>query len=199
LTELSKLTNSIVAWRDRFAPQIDVTPLDEVRRILMCHAEADATPEKELRMARERAARACDRIIERLQSEPASNQTIDTPAEDTEQVKADNEDMPAAKPSLKPPPDQAIKAYRLKWILGAPTQTEIARNLSRELGRPVSQGQVSRWLKQAEEFVRAGGVLPGLPNVPADKPRSIDPERLDLGRRQDGRTERQRDRRNEDD
>jgi hypothetical protein len=200
LMELIQQTTSIVAWRDRFASQIDVTPLDEVRRILIRRADGETTPEEELQTAGEGAARACDRIMEWLQSEPATNQTIDTPPQDTEQVvKADNVGMPAAKPSQKPPPDAAIKAYRLKWILGVPTQTEIAANLSRELGRPVSQGRVSRWLKQAEEFVQAGGVLPGLPNVPAERPRSIDPERLDLGRRQDGRTERQRGRRNEDD
>jgi hypothetical protein len=105
----------------------------------------------------------------------------------------------AAQGALKSPPDAAIKAYRLKWILGVPTQAAISERLSEELGRPVSQGQVSRWLQQAEEFASAGGVLPGLPDVPAKKPMPVDPERLDLGPRQDGRTERQRKRRSDDD
>jgi hypothetical protein len=106
---------------------------------------------------------------------------------------------PVSRPTLKPPPDAAVKAYRLKFILGAPKQAEIARRLSQELGKPVRQGQVSRWLRQAEAFVRAGGVLPGLPDVPSLKPIPVDPERLDLGPRQDGRTERQRGRRSADD
>ncbi len=108
-------------------------------------------------------------------------------------------DVPAEKPILKLPPDAAVKAYRLKWILGVPRQAEIADRLSRELRKPVSQGQVSKWLRQAEEFVRAGGVLPGLPDTPSEKPLPVDPERLDLGPRQDGRTERQRGRRSDDD
>jgi hypothetical protein len=111
----------------------------------------------------------------------------------------ENADQQAAKPALKPPPDEAVKAYRLKWILGVPKQTEIAKTLSQELGKPVGQGQVSRWLKQAAEFVNAGGVLSDLPGLPSKKPMPVDPERLDLGPRQDGRTERQRERRSDDD
>jgi hypothetical protein len=113
--------------------------------------------------------------------------------------KTGDADPPTPTSVLSPPPDDAVKAYRLKWILGAPRQTEIAKRLTEELGRPISQGQVSRWLSQAEEFVKAGGVLPGLPNPPSKQPKSVDPERLDLGRRKDGRTERQRERRSEDD
>jgi hypothetical protein len=100
---------------------------------------------------------------------------------------------------LREPPDEAIKAYRLKWILGAPTQTEIAHRLSQEIGRPISQGQVSRWLKQAEKYVKAGGILPEMPKLPDKQPRPMDPERIDLGPRQDGRAERQRERRSDDD
>jgi hypothetical protein len=118
---------------------------------------------------------------------PSQVRKVDTP--ETSQV--------ANRPP-KLPPDEAIKAYRLKWILGAPTQTEIAEQLSRELGKPVSQGQVSRWLKQAEAYAHAGGVLPGLMDLPSKTPIPVDPERLDLGPRQDGLVERQRKRRSED-
>jgi hypothetical protein len=104
-----------------------------------------------------------------------------------------------AKPALKEPPDAAIKAYRLRWIQGVPKQADIAERLSQELRRPVSQGQVSRWLKLARDFVEAGGVLPRLPTEQTKKPMPIDPERLDLGRRQDGLTERQRKQRSDDD
>jgi hypothetical protein len=57
-----------VAWRDRHAPQFDVTSLDEVRRILLRRAAGELTPEEELRTAGERAARACDRIRGWLQT-----------------------------------------------------------------------------------------------------------------------------------
>jgi predicted acylesterase/phospholipase RssA len=68
LAELIKLTNRIVAWSDRHANQFDVTPLDEVRRILARRAAGETTSEEELRAAGERAARACDRIKDWLQT-----------------------------------------------------------------------------------------------------------------------------------
>jgi hypothetical protein len=68
LQEHVRLTNSIVAWRDRHATRFDVTPLDEVRRILVRRATGETTAEEELRTAGERAVRACDRIKEWLQS-----------------------------------------------------------------------------------------------------------------------------------
>jgi hypothetical protein len=97
------------------------------------------------------------------------------------------------------PSDAAIKAYRMKVILGVPKQTEIAKDLSRELGKRVTQGQVSRWLKQVEQFLTAGGVLPPMPDLSAKKPMSLDPSLLDLGARVDdkGRAKRQRQRRSD--
>jgi hypothetical protein len=106
---------------------------------------------------------------------------------------------PATELLMKPPPDIAVKAYRLKWILGVPTQTKIAEILSQQLGKPITQGQVSKWLRQAEEYVSKCGLLPGLPAASTGKPKPIDPERLDLGHRQDRHAERQRERRSEDD
>lgn len=108
--------------------------------------------------------------------------------------------MPAKTPTsqtLTPPSKEAIQAYRLRW-LGARTQQAIAECLTHELGRRISQGQVSRWLKPAQRFVEAGGILPALPGM-TTKPTPIDPERLDLGRRQRRNVERQRDRRDNDD
>jgi hypothetical protein len=96
------------------------------------------------------------------------------------------------------PPDLAIKAYRLKFIRGVPKQTEIADLLSKEEGRAITQGQVSRWLRQAEEFVRLGGILPDMISPIDQKPISIDPERLDLGPRKDGHSLRQRGKRSDD-
>jgi hypothetical protein len=66
------------------------------------------------------------------------------------------------------------------------------------LGRKVSQGTISRWLKQAEEWIGAGNVLPDFSDAHASKPTPMDPERIDLGERQDGRARHQRGRRNSD-
>jgi nucleoside phosphorylase len=68
LTEVVELTNRIVTWRDRHAPHFDVTPLDEVRRILLRRAAGETTPEQVLRTTGERAARICDRIKAWLQT-----------------------------------------------------------------------------------------------------------------------------------
>jgi hypothetical protein len=105
----------------------------------------------------------------------------------------------AMKPTLKPPSDEAVKAYRLKWILGVPTQDQIAETLTQELRRRISQGQVSRWLKQAEAFVSAGGVLPEMAGLACNKLTPIDPARIHLGRRVDRHSERQRERRDSND
>lgn len=53
LQEHVMLTNAIVAWRDRHAPNFDATPLDEVRRILLRRAGGESTPEEALRVAEE--------------------------------------------------------------------------------------------------------------------------------------------------
>src|SRR5262249_15886417 len=68
LHEHVELTNCIVAWRDRHAPSFDVASLEEVLRILVRRAAGEPTPEEELRAAGERAARACDRIKDWLQT-----------------------------------------------------------------------------------------------------------------------------------
>jgi hypothetical protein len=147
-----------------------------------------------------RAIRELDRAAEERAAAEARAAGNGQPRVDTGQgVRTDNAATPAAKPALQPPSDAAMMAYRLKWVLDAPTQAKIANILSKELGKRVSQGQVSRWIAQAEKFVREGGVLPDLPTRPAGKPMAMDPARLDLGPRRDGRTRRQRERRSEED
>jgi len=93
--------------------------------------------------------------------------------------------------AFKVPPPDAIQAYRANVLQGMPTQTKLAEFLTNQLGRPISQGQVSRWLKQVHKFLKAGNILPEFPAA-TQKPIAIDPERLDIGRRQDGRIRNQR-------
>jgi hypothetical protein len=91
---------------------------------------------------------------------------------------------------LKAPSKEAIAAYRLKVLQGK-KQARIASEMSKEFGRKFNQGTISRYIKSAEKWISAGNVLPNLPKM-THKPQSIDPARLDLGRRTDGRTPRQR-------
>jgi hypothetical protein len=99
---------------------------------------------------------------------------------------------------LKEPSKDAFAAYRLQVVIGG-TQTNLAARLSEELGRPITQGAVSRWLKDVKAWLEAGNVLPDLTTIRNTKPMPMDPERIDLGERRDGRAKRQRGRRNSDD
>ena len=99
--------------------------------------------------------------------------------------------------TTQPPSDDAIKCYRANFVTGM-TQTKLSERMTKELNRPISQGQVSRWIKQVKEWIAAGNVLPGLPVSKRENPASFDPRTLELGARRDHRTPRQRDRRSED-
>jgi hypothetical protein len=89
----------------------------------------------------------------------------------------------------KEPSGKAMKAYRV-WAGMGGTQDEIAKVMTRELGLPISQGQVSRWLTEVRRWLEAGNVLPPLGS--AEPVIAMDPQKLDRGRRVDGRTPRQR-------
>jgi len=124
--------------------------------------------------------------------------TPPTPASTSLEIPADESGTNQRTIALKPPPEIAFQAYRLRIATGHP-QKKLAALLSEELKRKVSQGQVSRWLKQTKVWIAAGNVLPDLPSPERNRPKSIDPERIDLGARQDHRAERQRPQRNEGD
>jgi hypothetical protein len=95
--------------------------------------------------------------------------------------------------ALKEPTPDAITVYRY-WFLTGKNQTDLANDpdLMAKLGRQVNQGTISRWLSSVKEWIAAGNVLPPLPEVRGAKPLPIDPERIDLGKRSDGRAKRQR-------
>ncbi len=102
-----------------------------------------------------------------------------------------NDIKQAEKPKIKLPSENAMKAWRLHDLLGISNQTELAKKMTQN-GVPTNQGQVSKWLKQVKDYMEAGGVLPELPMM--DKPTAIDPSKIDMGKRQDGRTPHQRER-----
>jgi hypothetical protein len=98
---------------------------------------------------------------------------------------------------VKPPSEEGVAAWYLKTLGRVPTQKEIAEALTRIFRRPIGQGQVSRWLKQVKAFLGGGSVFPEATNRRALEVTFMDPQLLDRGQRQDGRTKRQRGRRDD--
>jgi hypothetical protein len=95
------------------------------------------------------------------------------------------------------PSKDAFTVYRYHVLTGK-KQMVLATdpNLMELLSKKVVQGTISRWLTQVKQWLEAGNVLPNLPeHHPATKPSPMDPQRIDLGERQDGRTKRQKQRR----
>jgi hypothetical protein len=103
-------------------------------------------------------------------------------------------------PRLKKPAEDAFKVFRYQLLTGK-NQMELAKDtkLMELLGRPVNQGTISRWLTAVNKWMEAGNVLPNLPEPLGSKPTPMDPERIDLGKRQDNKAKRQRQSRNSDD
>ena len=84
--------------------------------------------------------------------------------------------------SFQIPSKEANQAYKLYGIYN--NQTEVAKIMTKELKRPVAQGQVSRWVKQVEEWRK----IEDLPTDEYKKPDTIvDSDILDQGARTDGR------------
>lgn len=97
---------------------------------------------------------------------------------------------------IKPPSEKALQAWRLKTMVGLKTQQDIADAMIQQ-GVPATQGDVSRWLKEVKACQDTGYILPDPPHLDS-KPQSIDPAVIEMGARQDGRTPRQRARRDPD-
>jgi hypothetical protein len=109
------------------------------------------------------------------------------------------------RPPLKEPSKAAMAVYRYWFgsncvLSEHKTQTELANDLvlMKQLGRKVHQATISRYLKQVRKWMEAGNIVPETSESLNSQPKPMDPERIDLGKRQDGRTERQRGRRNTD-
>jgi hypothetical protein len=100
----------------------------------------------------------------------------------------------------KAPSEDDLKVYYYKAVTGK-LQVELARDpeLMKRLGRPLNQGTISRMLKRVSNWIEAGNPIPGLPEPLTSKPSSMDPERIDLGKRLDGRAKHQRPSRDSDD
>ena len=124
-------------------------------------------------------AERCNKMISRIQQQQLLRDV-------TEQNQTGHENTRSKTGYTKPiaePPKEAAQAYMLYWVTGK-TQKEVAEIVAEKLRRPVSQGQVSRWLKQ----YRGWRISMGLPvDKKAPPVTFMDPSVLDLGRRTDGR------------
>jgi hypothetical protein len=94
------------------------------------------------------------------------------------------------KKSLKQPKAVYIAAYRLAFATSS-TQGDIAAALTKEFGIPIRQSDVSRMVKRVRVYVSAGNILPEFPKSPV-KAKAVDPSQIDIGRRTDSLTPRQR-------
>ena len=100
-------------------------------------------------------------------------------------------DARSKKRPLKGPSKEAFVAWQLRYLLGW-EQGPIEKKLQEEFPDKIFyQSKVSRMQKSAREFIEAGGVLPPMEDS-AKRVACVDPEVLDMGARQDGRTARQR-------
>jgi len=151
-------------------------------------------PPERLREKAGKLRAAAAQLVELLKSFPMA---VMTPLQGASRVNQQGQPS-GSRRTMKQPSKDAIAAYRLQLLKGK-TQKALAEQLTEELRRPVNQGTVSRWLKQVKAWLEAGNVLPDLTTTTRTrKPRPLDPEKIDLGERQDGRANHQRERRSSD-
>lgn len=99
------------------------------------------------------------------------------------------EDAAQPRSATKEPSKEALAAYRISIQTGK-KQQEIADILSREFHRQISQGQVSKWIREVKKYLEAGNVLPDMPV--AARPVPVDPGVIEMGPRGDRRAKHQR-------
>ena len=115
-----------------------------------------------------------DRLIEEWAA-PAPNAPPTVP-------KSDAERLGGKTGGLKPPTDKEVQCYRLAFLYGEKkTQKQIAAEV---FGDRTKQYRVSRAIRHVELWIKAGNVLPDL-NDPKPRVISVDPRKLDAGRRGD--------------
>ncbi|TWT43953.1 hypothetical protein RAS1_03570 [Phycisphaerae bacterium RAS1] len=77
------------------------------------------------------------------------------------------------------------QAWQLSLLHGM-TQEKVAEQLSREHGKKYTQGEVSRMIRRAKQHAEASG-LAAMVTGKAERPKTVDPAALELGRRVDRR------------
>ncbi|QDU28892.1 hypothetical protein ETAA8_39980 [Anatilimnocola aggregata] len=103
--------------------------------------------------------------------------------------KAEGENTPETPAQLKMPSKEDFIAHRI-FVATGYDQQEIADLLLRQYSISRHRGTVSRMIERAAKWIEAGNALPDLPK-PTNRPLTMDPERLNLGKNEEGRTPRQ--------
>jgi len=121
-----------------------------------------------------RSLEGADRTAQRASSKAAGPVESDTHEDETPRV--------SNLPKLRTHDRQA---WQLS-ILHGMTQAKVAEMLNNEHGTTFTQGQVSRMIARAKAHAEASGLAEKF-SGPAVRPRTIDPAKLELGKRKDGR------------
>jgi hypothetical protein len=106
-------------------------------------------------------------------------------------------DKRAAKPSKL---DEQI--YNTRLVVSVNTQADLAKVVSEQLGRPIKQYQVSRSIAKVKRWLGEGNSIQGpAPESSGPEPELVlmDPSDIEMGRNTEGRVERQRHKRSNDD
>ncbi len=135
-------------------------------------------------------AMRAEKLAERLRV--AAARLPNTPRKNlpTESRGSADSDLPKAQPP-KRPSVKDFQVWEARRVTGITNQTELSTYLT-ERGIPIDQGSISRSLTKVEAFINGGGTPPNFSEL-ANKPTIVDPKAIELGKRTDGRTLRQRD------
>ncbi len=100
-----------------------------------------------------------------------------------------NEKPPVLRKPPRKPSKTARTAYRVFMSAGQEKPTTTAEILSKEWNKTIGQGQVSRWVNQVREWLKAGKILPDIDadNLPRPRVVPANPAKLDQGKRTDPR------------
>lgn len=117
-----------------------------------------------------------------LKDESAGTAVQQTPAERNGGNNALKTKPKLENKSVKEPSKEAVQAYKLYYGSGE-SQTEVAKIMTRKLKKPISQGQVSKWVNQYIEWAKANNIsIPEKPTII-----NMDSNKLSMGARTDGR------------
>lgn len=99
--------------------------------------------------------------------------------------------QPPEKEAIKRPSDRAFRVYVLSTYFDV-TQQEISEMMKRKTGTPITQGTISRYISSVKRWLDDGNKMPALETLNKDRAKSIDPSKLDMGKREDAHAPRQK-------
>ncbi|MBL8825378.1 MAG: hypothetical protein JNM18_00235 [Planctomycetaceae bacterium] len=132
------------------------------------------------------------RVLAEVKDREASVTTVRHKPVSTPAATSCNSEHAVTAKGIKCPTDKCWQVHYVSKITGITNQTDLAHEMTKQ-GTPITQGGVSRALKKVDAYLANGGAV-----VPIDelssrvKATSLNPAKIDMGQRRDGRTGRQR-------